>query len=1707
MNPNPSDLLRPSRLITLRTLLVLGAVSSLLPAHSAGISKADNTDNLNLGSSWVGGVVPTDLDIAIWDSTVTAANVVNLAATTNWSGIQIVGPGGAVSITNLNATLLIGVSGVDTSSGSQTLTFGCPVGIATNNANNPWNIVSGVYLNGGLSGTNIIQKTGSGYLYLGNATSGAGTVIQLDSGYVQANVSSSTQVLLNGGTFIVNAADSHPLGVLASGGTEQNIGGNRTWSGVLTGSGPLTVNAASTHTWNGNNTNFAGNITEQGTGTLRLSSTNSACPLASYTVNGNLSLNQAGVFRFGSMAGSGNLYGASGQHWSFGWNGGSGDFSGVISGAPSILYKVGAGTQTLSGANTYTGGTVISNGMLQVGNGGSAGSLGTGAVSNYAVLSFNRSDSSFNFTNPISGTGSVRQDGSGTTFLSGVNGSAGANTYSGGTIVNNGTLKIAAGALGTGGIALNGGGLQWAAGTTADISSQAVALNSSAILDVNGNTVTLANAIGGGGSGSLTIKSTTAGGVLVLQGANTYTGGTAVNSGTVKVSNATGSATGTGSVTVSSGATLTGTGIIAGSVDVYGGGMLNPGASVGAMTIGSLSLESGAVLYYEFNTTPANDKVVVTSAGGLTLNGGSFYLLTENSSVPWTTAGTYQLIQYSGSAPSLDSSWTTASSSNPHIGNPQVGYTYAFGLNGSYLTLTITRLSTSVVGVWNVDANGGWSESGKWSSTPSIPSSAGDAATFGVGSALRSVALDANETVGAVTFSNANSFVITDAGKTLTLNNSGSVAPINVLNGTANAIQTSVALSDNSVVTVAAGKTLSISGAVSSASEKTLTLSGNGTLALSGNNSYGPASGSAGTLLSDGGTLRVGGAGSLGFGDVSVLGNGTLQSGTGGLTITNTIKVSSGMVATIDDNGAAMTISGSISDSGAIRKIGAGTLALSGANSYSGGTTVNGGALSISVNENIPGAVNLDGGRLVGSASFTLDGSRTVGVGPATGATGGTAVIDAAAGQSFRVDGVIGSAGNTGVNGLAINGSASDTGTVILGGENTFGGDTVISNGALQLANTLALQNSTLNYSSGLLLFDSGISAATLGGLTGGNAVALTNHDGTGMALTIGNNATSTTYSGALTDANASSGTGSLVKAGAGTLTLTGTNTYGGATAVNGGTLALGTNGVLAGGAVNVAGGAGAGLSIAGGALIATNASTIGNPSIGLSITSGSATYLDALTVASANNTTLISVTGGSLVASNLTLGRTGLSYTAQPTAGDTTRGLYITNGSVTILSNLNLGTLAAANSSVSARMDGGSLTVGGALVVGLNNGGRWSVLDINGGSLMVTDVVTGISLGGPNAGNAELLIRNGAATAGIISMGQGTVSGTSVVNITNGALYLGSGGMVQVSANVTPAITLNGGILGAAADWSSALPITLGGGAIQAASASAVSHSVALSGGLIGAGSLNKTGAGTLSLSGTNTFTGNTLVNAGILALNGLAGLSNSPVVTIASGAAVDVSGLTPSTLFLGTISNQVLTGSGTIHGSLSVGSLGIVSPGTAIGALTVDSSVTLGGQVVLELNNTNSLNSDRIVATSIAAGGILTVTNIGPALHAGDTFHLFSSAVTGAFAVTNLPITDTVNNVKYTWNNRLGVDGTLVVASVAASINPNPTNLQVAVANGKMMLSWPDSAGWILQTNAVGVGDASSWHAYPGSASLTNLEITPNPANTNVFYRLVKP
>lgn len=277
----------------------------------------------------------------------------------------------------------------------------------------------------------------------------------------------------------------------------------------------------------------------------------------------------------------------------------------------------------------------------------------------------------------------------------------------------------------------------------------------------------------------------------------------------------------------------------------------------------------------------------------------------------------------------------------------------------------------------------------------------------------------------------------------------------------------------------------------------------------------------------------------------------------------------------------------------------------------------------------------------------------------------------------------------------------------------------------------------------------------------------------------------------------------------------------------------------------------------------------------------------------------------------------------------------------------------------------------------------------------------------------------------------------------------------------------------------------------------------------------LVKVGSGTWTLDnagGANSLLhrSSTVVSNGVLALAGATSPDASTNITVAAPGVLDVSGRTDGTLTLGaTTTIQSLWGDGAIRGSVTLGGNARLEPGFPIGALTVTNALTLGGVTTLQLNRTNSLTSDRVVAQSFAGGGAtLNVANLGPALVTGDTFQLFNRPVT-AFSVVNLPVAD--GTVTYEWDNRLAIDGSIrVLRGAAPPVDTTPTNLAAAFAPGQVTLSWPAShTGWRLlsQTNTLAVGLGANWVEVAGSSATNRVTLSVNPTNPAVFFRLVHP
>jgi outer membrane autotransporter protein len=252
-----------------------------------------------------------------------------------------------------------------------------------------------------------------------------------------------------GGTLQTAAGlnDTHTLSLLTAGTIDTN-GFNSAFSGNIIGVGTLIKAGAGTLTLSGTNT-YMGGTTVSG-GVLSVSSdTNLGAASGGITLAGGELLTTTDGF---STARAIDVRPNGGLNTLAAATGTTATYSGVLSdtGALVVGDSSNAGTVVLTGNNSYSGGTTIVGGILQIGNGGTTGSIGGNVVDNGSLV-FNRSDA-ITFSGIVSGTGSLSQTGSGSLTLTT------ANTYSGGTVIDRGTLLVDnAQALGVGNVTVNGG--------------------------------------------------------------------------------------------------------------------------------------------------------------------------------------------------------------------------------------------------------------------------------------------------------------------------------------------------------------------------------------------------------------------------------------------------------------------------------------------------------------------------------------------------------------------------------------------------------------------------------------------------------------------------------------------------------------------------------------------------------------------------------------------------------------------------------------------------------------------------------------------------------------------------------------------------------------------------------------------------------------------------------------------------------------------------------------------------------------------------------------------------------------------------------------------------------------------------------------------------------------------------------------------------
>jgi len=808
----------------------------------------------------------------------------------------------------------------------------------------------------------------------------------------------------------------------------------------------------------------------------------------------------------------------------------------------------------------------------------------------------------------------------------------------------------------------------------------------------------------------------------------------------------------------------------------------------------------------------------------------------------------------------------------------------------SFLPLTaalalLVNSATAVTYTWTGVTSTTWSVATNWTGGIPAVANTSDVIIGGIANVGNMLAGGQSYTVKSLTFDGTN-----DANTALTLQVSGN-------NGSGSRALTFSSDSGNATLTVAADST----------GDKTFNRGGTGVSNIlltssldivhngSGNLTFGSqinTTGAGGINKSGTGTLLL--AGSNTYTGATTISAGTLSLGSGGtagsLTATSAITNNSNLTinrsnafSQATDLGAGIAITGT----GSFTQAGTGTTTLTAANTYTGITTLSAGILNLGVAESVgvsgplgnsasanPGSIVFGGGTLQYSASNTYDYSGR---------------FSTAASQAYRVDtngqNVTWATNLTG-SGVTLT-KTTGGGNLTLTGNNTYTGLTTVSGGTLFLGHP----TDTLSSSS----------AITVDGATAVLAIA-GNSDTVGV-VSLKNGGSITGTGGTLTGASYAVESGSvsatlggagiaLTKSTAGTVTLSGTSTYTGTTTLSAGILNLGVaESVGVSGPLGNSAAVNPGSIVFGGGTLQYSAANTHDYS-GRFSTAASQSYNI--------NTNGQSVTwAANLTSSGGILSNSGAGTLTLTGNNTFSGGMFVGGGGKVIAGHNNaLGTATVTidnNGSALELADG--ITLNNA--ISINNQANAKSIQIVSGTSAITGNIT---INETTYGNAEINAFGGILTlSGIISGNAFEKNGAGTVILTGANTYTGgtliTGGILnfanKAAKSATGTVTAGAGgsvglgVKAADAAYYSATDVgdlfntnTLTGFSLNAASGVAIDttnagadfdQTVALTAGR----ALTKLGTGTLILSGTNTYTGNTTVSAGTLALADNAQLS----------------------------------------------------------------------------------------------------------------------------------------------------------------------------------------------------------------------------------------
>ncbi|MGA7815225.1 autotransporter-associated beta strand repeat-containing protein, partial [Caballeronia sp.] len=547
------------------------------------------------------------------------------------------------------------------------------------------------------------------------------------------------------------------------------------------------------------------------------------------------------------------------------------------------LDKTDLGTLVLTGNDTYSGGTTISGGTLQLGNGGTSGSVIGGILDN-ATLAFNRSDA-VTFANGVSGTGSLTQAGSGTTILTGTN----TYTFTGGTYVNAGTLQLTGtGAIGSGAVNIASTGQFLLTPASGNYRFNNALTGSGALIATLGSaadTLNFGAAVGSAFTGNVTLNQSN----FALGGTNT----TALTNATLQLNSGN-------TTTVDAGAQAIG------DLTLNGNTLIFANLPSGTLSTGALTLNSGTV-----RIDPGS---MISLAGSLlTQDDGVNRQLISATSVNGSAAN-LALTDLAGNP------LTTVAVNIAQDGNTVAIGTYSFTLN--------TQANTGLYagyGLSQLDLQAG--QTLTLSGDTPTPAGAADMTARITGSG----ALDINAT-NSITLTNAANVytgATTVSGGTLVLGSNGALGDTALL-----------ALNAGTTADIN-GKTQAI-GTLGGTG--TLNIDAGNLTINSGGAFSGVISGTRGALNANGGALILTGDSTYTGG--TTINAGTLQIGNGGTVGSYAGNIADNAALAFNRSDTA-TYGGVVSGPGSLTQQGSGTTVLTGGNTYTGGTTISAGTLQL----------------------------------------------------------------------------------------------------------------------------------------------------------------------------------------------------------------------------------------------------------------------------------------------------------------------------------------------------------------------------------------------------------------------------------------------------------------------------------------------------------------------------------------------------------------------------------------------------------------------------------------------------------------------------------------------------------------------------------------------------------------------------------------